>query len=142
MYAKTERDAVKARGVLVAAASRTRAFRVVSAREMLELGADPDAWFGLEAEPGFAFGNSPHPPLQRPAAARGAGGYFPNRAEMNAGFVAWGRGVRSGIRVPRMRQADVAPPDRSADIHRGSPGTQGPGRIGWPLRAAGTARVS
>jgi hypothetical protein len=28
---------------------------------------------------------------------------------MNAGFVAWGRGVRSGIRVPRMRQSDVAP---------------------------------
>jgi hypothetical protein len=28
---------------------------------------------------------------------------------MNAGFVAWGRGLRSGIRVPRMRQADVAP---------------------------------
>jgi len=100
---------VKARGVLVAAAARTRAFRVVSASEMLELGADPDAWFGLEAEPGFAFGNAPRLPLQRPAAIRGAGGYFPNRAEMNVGFVAWGRGVRSGIRVPRMRQADVAP---------------------------------
>ena len=109
VYAQSERDAVKARGVLVAAAARTRAFRVVSASEMLELGADPDAWFGLEAEPGFAFGNAPHLPLQRPAAIRGAGGYFPNRAEMNVGFVAWGRGVRSGIRVPRMRQADVAP---------------------------------
>jgi hypothetical protein len=109
VYAQSERAAVRARGVLVAAASRTRAFRVVSASEMLELGADPDAWFGLEAEPGFAFGDSLHLPLQRPAAIRGAGGYLPQRAEMNAGFVAWGRGVRSGIRVPRMRQVDVAP---------------------------------
>ena len=26
-----------------------------------------------------------------------------------AGFVAWGRGVRRGIRIPRMEQTDVAP---------------------------------
>jgi hypothetical protein len=109
VYAQSERDAVRARGVLAAAASRTRAFRVVAARELLDLGADPDAWFGLEAESGFAFGDSARAELLRPAAIRGAGGYLPTRAAMNAGFVAWGRGLRSGIRVPRMRLTDVAP---------------------------------
>jgi hypothetical protein len=44
-----------------------------------------------------------------PAAARAAGGYLPDRTEMDVGFVAWGRGLRSGVRVPRMSLADVAP---------------------------------
>jgi hypothetical protein len=28
---------------------------------------------------------------------------------MESGFVAWGRGVRSRVRIPRMQQIDVAP---------------------------------
>jgi arylsulfatase A-like enzyme len=109
VYARSEDDAVRARRALAAEARRTRAFRVVSAEEMLRLGADPDAWFGLEAEPGFVFVDSSDAPPLRPAARRGAGGYLPHRPEMNAGFVAWGRGIRSGVRVPIMRQTDVAP---------------------------------
>jgi hypothetical protein len=104
-----ERDAVRARRALIAAAETSRAFRVISAREMLEMSADPEAWFGLEAEPGFAFGNSVSRPVLRPAATRGAWGYLPDRAEMDAGFVAWGRGIRVGVRIPRMQLADVAP---------------------------------
>jgi hypothetical protein len=100
---------VSARRALMDAASRTGAFRVVPAREMLDLGADPEAWFGLEAELGYAFNDAVRADLQRPAAIRGAGGYLPQRPEMDAGFVAWGRGVRSGVRVPRMRLTDVAP---------------------------------
>jgi hypothetical protein len=109
VYARSEKKALRARRALAAEALRTRAFRVVSAEEMLRLGADPDAWFGLEAEPGFAFVDSPDGPPMRSAARRGAGGYLPHRPEMNAGFVAWGRGIRSGVRVPIMRQTDVAP---------------------------------
>jgi hypothetical protein len=109
VYARDEDPAVRARRALAAEARRTRAFRVVSAEEMLRLGADPDAWFGLEAEPGFAFVDSAHAPPVGPAARRGAGGYLPHRPEMNAGFVAWGRGIRSGVHVPIMRQTDVAP---------------------------------
>ena len=44
-----------------------------------------------------------------PAALRGAGGYLPSRAEMDTGFVAWGRGLRTRVRIPRMQQVDVAP---------------------------------
>jgi predicted AlkP superfamily pyrophosphatase or phosphodiesterase len=109
VYARSDGDALRARRALSAEARRTRAFRIVSAEEMLEQGADPEAWFGLEAEPGFAFGNSPTPPLLQPEARRGVGGYFPQHPEMNAGFVAWGCGVRPGVRIPSMRQTDVAP---------------------------------
>jgi hypothetical protein len=109
VYARSDGAALRARRALSAAARRTGAFRIVSAEEMLELGADPDAWFGLEAEPGFAFGNQPTPPLLQAEARRGVGGFFPRHPEMNAGFVAWGCGVRPGVRIPSMRQTDVAP---------------------------------
>jgi predicted AlkP superfamily pyrophosphatase or phosphodiesterase len=109
VYARSDDAALRARRALSAEARRTRAFRIVSAEEMLKLGADPDAWFGLEAEPGFAFGDRPTPPLLQAEALRGVGGYLPEHPEMNAGFVAWGCGVRRGVRIPSMRQTDVAP---------------------------------
>jgi hypothetical protein len=109
VYARSDGAALRARRALSAEARRTRAFRLVTAETMLELGADPDAWFGLEAEPGYAFGNQSTPPLLQAEARRGVGGYLPTRSQMDAGFVAWGRGVRPGVRIPRMRQTDVAP---------------------------------
>ncbi len=109
VYAKNDSAAVQARRVLAAAATRTRAFRVVSAEQMLALGADSEAWFGLEAEPGFSFGNQIVRPVLQPGARRGVGGYLSGQPGSEAGFVAWGRGVRPGVRIPQMRQTDVAP---------------------------------
>jgi hypothetical protein len=109
VYARTETDAVEARRVLAALAESTRAFRVISAAEMMSLGADPGAWFGLEARLGFAFADAVRGAVLRPAATRGAGGYLPERDAMDAGFVAWGRGIRTGVRIPHMRLVDVAP---------------------------------
>jgi len=109
VYARDDRAAVRARRALAEEAVRSGAFRVVSAEEMLATGADPEAWFGLEAEPGFAFDDRAAGPALRAAAWRGSGGYLPRHVEMDAGFVAWGRGIRRGIRIPRMHQTDVAP---------------------------------
>jgi predicted AlkP superfamily pyrophosphatase or phosphodiesterase len=109
VYARTEGDALRARQVLRAEAEKTGFFRVVSAEEMLALGADPEAWFGLEAQPGYVFVDRAEAPLLATSALRGVGGYLPGRAEMGPGFVAWGRGLRTGVRVPWMRQIDVAP---------------------------------
>ena len=67
------------------------------------------AWFGLDARPGFAFGDAARGAVLRPAATRGTGGYLPERDAMDAGFVAWGRGIRTGVRIPHMRLVDVAP---------------------------------
>ncbi|MDH3686565.1 MAG: alkaline phosphatase family protein, partial [Myxococcales bacterium] len=53
VYAENERAAVTARSALAAAAEATGAFRIVGADEMIERGADPQAWFGLDARPGF-----------------------------------------------------------------------------------------
>jgi hypothetical protein len=109
LYAKSDDAALEARRALSREAAKTRAFRVVGAEQMLVAGADPEAWFGLEAEPGFGFGNQIVPPLLQAGARRGVGGYLSGQPGTEAGFVAWGRGVRSGVRIPRMRQTDVAP---------------------------------
>jgi hypothetical protein len=109
VYARDEQRALEARGVLDDVARRTGAFRVVTADEMIRLGADPDAWFGLEALPGFTFANDPAPPIQVPSAARAANGRLWEDRPAWPGFVAFGRGVRRGVRIPRMSQLDVAP---------------------------------
>ena len=109
VYARADEDALLARRALIAAGEHTRAFRVVSADEMLRLGADPEAWFGLEAEPGFLFSDSARPPLLRPSPLRSVGGYLPDHEAMRVGFVAWGRGLRPRVLIPEMRQTDVAP---------------------------------
>jgi hypothetical protein len=82
---------------------------VVSADEMIQRGADPQAWFGLEAEPGFAFEDDRLGAPLAPARSRAAGGYLRESPDQRTGFVAFGRGVRRGLDVPRMSQLDVAP---------------------------------
>ncbi len=109
VYAVDEDRAVEARKALEVAALETRAFRVVPAEELFELGSDPEGWFGLEATPGFVFGAKATGALLEPAGVRGASGYLPDRREMQPAFVLWGRGVRGGVRIPWMRQSDVAP---------------------------------
>lgn len=109
VYARGERPAVRARDVLDRESHETGAFHVLSADEMLKVGADPEAWFGLEAEPGFTFVDDASGEFLRPAAVRGAGGYVLAGPALDPGFAAWGRGIRRGIRIPVMRQTDVAP---------------------------------
>jgi predicted AlkP superfamily pyrophosphatase or phosphodiesterase len=109
VYAKSERAALRARDVLLREADESGAFRVLSADELLHEGGDPEAWFGLEASPGYVFDDAATGELLRAAAVRGAGGYVSQSSAFDPGFAAWGRGIRRGIRIPVMRQTDVAP---------------------------------
>lgn len=109
VYARDEDDALLARRALESAATATHAFRIVGADEMMHLGADPEAWFGLEAGPGYGFGPASSGPRLHFAAEKGAAGYLAPPGGQSAAFVASGAGVRTGVRVPAMRQIDVAP---------------------------------
>lgn len=64
----------------------------------------------LVAENGYSFAAGDAEPavfdLPRPG---GAHGYLHSDAEMNAIFVAWGRGIKAGGRLDRIRNLDVAP---------------------------------
>ncbi|HEY8492517.1 MAG TPA: alkaline phosphatase family protein [Myxococcota bacterium] len=109
VYARSDEDALLARRALEEAARETGVFRVVSAQELLARGADPEAWFGLDAAPGWVFEDGVVGPRIAPASQRSAGGYPPAEPRMETGLVAWGAGVRGGLRVPELRQIDVAP---------------------------------
>jgi len=109
VYAREDHAAVDARKALQAEAERSGAYRIVSADEMIQRDADAEAWFGLEARPGFAFDDSSHGPLLRPATRRAAGGYLDLRPDLGPGFVAYGRGIRRNLRIPEIDQLDIAP---------------------------------
>jgi predicted AlkP superfamily pyrophosphatase or phosphodiesterase len=145
VYARDADSALRARSALQAEAERTRAFRVVSADEMIQRGADPEAWFGLDANPGWVFENSTRPPDTLAAPERAAGGYLAAGSDGSPGFVAWGQGVRRGVRVPGMRQTDVAPTvARLLGVSLG-PRTDGRALVGAlavPDRTRGTAPVA
>lgn len=107
VHARTDEDARLARVALEGLAARTGAFRVVAAREMGMRGAEPSAFFALEAEPGFWIGEALDAPLVTAAPLRGSWGSVDGAGA--PGFVAWGRGVQSGARIDTLRQADIAP---------------------------------
>jgi hypothetical protein len=109
VYASGAETALRARDALLAEAERTGAFRVMSAAELQELRADPQAWFGLEAAPGYLVSDAVGGPFLRAAPVRAAGGSLPDTPGSELGFVAWGAGLRQGVVVPRMEQIDVAP---------------------------------
>jgi len=111
VYAREASHAIQAREILEAESKRTGAFRVVPAARLAEIGADPQAWFGLSARPGYTFGQGLLRPVIRPAQRRSVGGAFPFPEVMEAsvGFVAWGRGVRRQLRLPELELADLAP---------------------------------
>jgi arylsulfatase A-like enzyme len=81
----------------------------VSREELSELGAMPGAVAALEAEEGFIFGKGLTGELLTPSGDLGYHGYLPTKPKMRTGFLMVGPGVRRGVRVPRMRQIDIAP---------------------------------
>ena len=116
VYARDATHALAARDILEAEAARTKAFRIVSAEELVEARADPQAWFGLSAAPGYALGNGLLPPALRPSERRAVEGAFSLRegsarddGESAVGLLAWGRGIRGRVRIPVLELADVAP---------------------------------
>ncbi len=137
VYARGADEALVARAALDEEAATTRAFRVVSAQEMIAQAADPEAWFGLEAAPGFVFLDGQRGPRVAAAAQRSAAGYLEDHGPGPA-FVAWGRGFRRGLVVPSLHQLDVAP-TLGRLLAAELPGAQGRGLIGLLRVPAGTA---
>jgi len=111
VYARDAANALDAREVLETEATRTGAFQVVSAKQLASMGADPQAWFGLAAAPGFALSDDLSGALVRPSVERGAPGMlrFGEERASAVGFVAWGRGIRNQVRLPRIEFVDIAP---------------------------------
>jgi predicted AlkP superfamily pyrophosphatase or phosphodiesterase len=99
---------------LAAAVDRLRATGAVQEivdRQQLEgLEADPDAELMIEAAPGFCFSDRLEGPVVCDSAKdRGAHGYFPSRAGMEAIFIAVGREIALGKNLGRISLKHIAP---------------------------------
>lgn len=97
------------REVLAAQPAPVRAlFRVVERDELDALGAHPAPPLALGAAAGVVFGEAADAePVT--AASGGAHGHDADVPGMKTGFVAWGAGIRPGLRVATMDLTDVAP---------------------------------
>lgn len=84
-------------------------FRLLSREELDRLHADPGAAFGLEAEPGYTFDDRLSGAFAAPHDRKGGHGWTPARPGIETTFVASGRGIRQGERLPRVRLVDIAP---------------------------------
>jgi predicted AlkP superfamily pyrophosphatase or phosphodiesterase len=83
---------------------------VLSAEELRRLGAFPGAILGLSAAPGYMFNALPRAQVLSPSAPmQGMHGYGPTLPAMATGFILAGPRARAGLRVPLVRQLDVAP---------------------------------
>lgn len=110
VYAKDESSALLARDVLEKESTKSGAFRIVPASEMSARGADPEAWFGLAARPGYVFGNAVRGSrFLVVSPVRAAGGYLESSPESEVGLVGWGSGFRRGVTIPVMPAIDLAP---------------------------------
>jgi len=81
-------------------------FRIISRRQLDEIGGNPEAAFALSGLDGTSLGNGMMGEAVRPGHG-GTHGYFPDFHEIQTGFVVYGPGVRKGGRVPVMNERDI-----------------------------------
>lgn len=101
--------AEKVREVLDALPKSTkRLFRIVEREELDAIGANPHVPFALTASPISGFSGAADGIDIRPATG-GSHGHFPDFANMEIGFIAWGSGVRESVQISQIGLEDVAP---------------------------------
>ena len=109
-----EEDSLDDRRRLAAAVDDMRATgavqEVVDRTRLEALEADPDAELMLEAAPGFCFSDRLEGPLiNKSPKDRGAHGYHPLRAGMEATFIAVGRDIAPGKKLGPITLKQIAP---------------------------------
>lgn len=88
--------------------AQRRWFRVVERAELDLIGADPNVPFALAMAPGVRTSSSGRGEVLR-SGRGGTHGFFPDFADIQTGFVAWGAGIRSGVVIEQLNLEDVAP---------------------------------
>ncbi len=72
-------------------------------------GAAPDAFLGLEAAPGFGFGNGITGALRTESTQKGAHGYSPLLPELHSSLILFGAGIAPCASLPDARIIDIGP---------------------------------
>jgi predicted AlkP superfamily pyrophosphatase or phosphodiesterase len=84
-------------------------WRIIDRRDAARLGADPRAWFFLDAAPLYRMGSGAAGRTVSGASVRASSGYLPQRSELRAALILAGNGVKPGVRIEYARLIDIAP---------------------------------
>lgn len=83
---------------------------ILDRQALAEMGADPQASLALEAPEGAEFVAQARGAVVEPLSRQeGTHGFLPFRSGLEASFIAWGPGVKSGIDLHRIRMTSVGP---------------------------------
>jgi predicted AlkP superfamily pyrophosphatase or phosphodiesterase len=83
--------------------------KVFRHEQIVDLGADPEGAYMLEAAPGFSFGSALDGEYLVPSPSLGNHGYLPSNPDQKASFIAAGRHIKEGIVLKEVRMVDIAP---------------------------------
>lgn len=112
LHLKDKNDAAtlaKVRSILDSLpASVKKLFRIVGREELDRIGADPNAALAIAPIEGVSISGSANGDLLRPGRG-GTHGFFPDFANIETGFIAYGAGINNGAVVPKMGLEDIAP---------------------------------
>ena len=122
VYARDAENAVAARGSSRPRPSAAGLSTSSRPQSSPRAGADPQAWFGLGARPGHRASAMPWSVRScvRPSCAAARAGCVRGEDVRSSetggavGFVAWGRGVREQVRMPKLALVDVGADDRAS----------------------------
>lgn len=83
-------------------------FRVLERSDLAAIGADPAAVLALAPVPGVNMSSATSGEVLSKASG-GTHGFYPDFKQIETGFVVWGAGVESGVKISQMGLEDVAP---------------------------------
>ena len=94
----------------VLTSNKSPIYRLLTLEDLKKMGAFPGAVMALEAQSGYAFGDSiAEPAITKLKKDIRAEGFLPTRAGALGSLIVVGQGVRVGARVPLARIIDLAP---------------------------------
>ncbi len=84
-------------------------YRIVERAELDQYGTDPNAMLAVHPVEGVVCTSRFNQPELVQSTPGGSHGLLPDRPSLNAGFIAFGAGLRRNMEVPRLGMEDVAP---------------------------------
>ncbi|RYY10594.1 MAG: hypothetical protein EOO04_36645 [Chitinophagaceae bacterium] len=86
-----------------------KAFRIIEREELTRIGANPEVVLGLAMSKDYVATNNVKGELFSAKKPGGAHGYYPDFAEINTGFIAYGPGINKNRVIDQMSIKDMAP---------------------------------
>ncbi len=83
--------------------------RLIDRKTATRLGADPRVAFYIDAAPLYVFSERADGDTRGDTRVKGAAGHLPQRSSLRGIMIAWGTGIKRGVRLEYARLIDIAP---------------------------------